>query len=177
PFVVARGGRFYLFIGPDWEGLLRSKRETGRYDWKYYRGTRVLASDDPFHFTLAGQVGFLDAHAAEVVEDESGATWVSHCGWNQGGLYLAPLAWDQSSEPRSMIAATLKEITRPVTSTIVVPDGAEALAGSKRGRESSNGSIGPTSEPDSTIRSRLVATVGAISSASEATVSGPGHSH
>ena len=58
----------------------------------------------------AGQVGLLDAHAAEVVVDEAGATWVSHCGWNQGGLFLAPLSWsaDQSSEPPSSSAATLK---------------------------------------------------------------------
>ena len=33
------------------------------------------------------------AHAAEVVVDEEGATWVSHCGWGQGGVYLAPLRW------------------------------------------------------------------------------------
>ena len=76
PFVVARAGRYYLFIGPDWEGLVRSKEQTGRYDWKHYRGTRVLESDDPFHFTLGGQVGFLDSHASEVVVDEGGATWV-----------------------------------------------------------------------------------------------------
>jgi beta-fructofuranosidase len=93
PFVVARGSRYYLFIGPDWEGLVRSKQQTGRYDWKHYRGTRVLESDDPFHFTLAGQVGFLDSHASEVVVDEAGATWVSHCGWGQGGVYLASLEW------------------------------------------------------------------------------------
>ena len=93
PFVVLRGGRYYLFIGPDWEGLVASRARTGRYDPKHYRGTRVLASDDPFHFTLAGQVGFLDAHAAEVVLDEAGATWLSHCGWGQGGVYLAPLRW------------------------------------------------------------------------------------
>jgi len=66
---------------------------TGRYDWKHYRGTRVLESDDPFQFTLAGQVGFLDSHASEVITDEAGATWVSHCGWGQGGVFLAPLRW------------------------------------------------------------------------------------
>lgn len=94
PFVVERAGRFYLFIGPDWEDLLRSHERTGRYDPKAYRRTRVLESDDPFRFSLEGQVGTLDAHAAEVVVDEAGATWVSHCGWGQGGVFLAPLHFE-----------------------------------------------------------------------------------
>jgi beta-fructofuranosidase len=94
PFVVERDGRYYLFIGPDWEGLMRSLEETGRYDPASYLGTRVLASDDPLHFDLDGQVGFLDAHASEVVVDVDGSTWVSHCGWGQGGVHLAPLSWD-----------------------------------------------------------------------------------
>jgi hypothetical protein len=93
PFVVERGGRFHLFIGPDWETLIESHRRTGRWDVRAYRRTRVLASDDPFRFELSGQVATLDAHAAEVVTDEAGATWVSHCGWGQGGVYLAPLRW------------------------------------------------------------------------------------
>jgi hypothetical protein len=92
--VVERAGRFYLFIGPDWEDLLRSHERTGRYDPKAYRRTRVLESDDPFRFSLEGQVGTLDAHAAEVVVDEAGATWVSHCGWGQGGVFLAPLHFE-----------------------------------------------------------------------------------
>jgi beta-fructofuranosidase len=94
PFVVARDGRFYLFIGPDWQGLLDSLEQAGRYDPDCYRGTRVLASDDPLAFDLDGQVGFLDAHAAEVVVDHDGTEWVSHCGWGQGGVHLAPLRWD-----------------------------------------------------------------------------------
>jgi hypothetical protein len=93
PFVVERDGRFHLLIGPDWQGLLDSLARDGRYDVRHYRGTRVLASDDPLHFDLDGQVGFLDAHAAEVVVDEAGRWWVSHCGWGQGGVFLAPLDW------------------------------------------------------------------------------------
>lgn len=91
PFVFAHEGRFYLFIGPDWAGLMESHARTGRYDRASYRRTRVLASDDPMSFRIENQVGTIDAHAAEVIVDERGATWVSHCGWGQGGVYLAPL--------------------------------------------------------------------------------------
>jgi len=91
PFVFVHEGTFHLLIGPDWHGLLTSHEETGRYDPAAYRRTRVLASDDPLHFELDGLVGVIDAHAAEVVVDEAGRRWVSHCGWGQGGVYLAPL--------------------------------------------------------------------------------------
>ncbi len=94
PFVVERDGRFHLLIGPDWQGLMDSLARDGRYDVRHYRGTRVLASDDPLRFDLDGQVGFLDAHAAEVVVDDDDRWWVSHCGWGQGGVFLAPLDWD-----------------------------------------------------------------------------------
>jgi beta-fructofuranosidase len=93
PFVVARDGGYFLFIGPDWQGLVSSRENTGRYDPASYRGTRVLASDDPFSFDLGGQVGFIDSHASEIVIDEAGKTWISHCGWGQGGVFLAPLDW------------------------------------------------------------------------------------
>ena len=93
PFVLERDGTWFLCIGPDWEGLVRSKEETGRYDLAAYRRTRVLASDDPFAFDPTGQVATIDAHAAEVVIDGDGSAWVSHCGWGQGGVFLAPLRW------------------------------------------------------------------------------------
>ncbi len=93
PFVVARDGRYYLFIGPDWASLLESHERTGRYSNAAYRTTTVLMSDDPLHFDDAGIVGTINAHAAEVIVDEAGATWISHCGWGQGGVYLAPLSW------------------------------------------------------------------------------------
>ena len=79
PFVVQRDSRFYLFAGPSPPSR--------------YRGTRVLCSDDPFSFSAENQVGYIDAHAAEVVVDEQGKTWISHCGWGQGGVYLARLEW------------------------------------------------------------------------------------
>lgn len=94
PFVVERNGRFYLLIGPDWDGLMTSKARTGRYDRRHYLGTRVIESDDPFHFEVTNLVGFLTSHASEIIVDTDGSEWVSHCGWGQGGVYLAPLRWE-----------------------------------------------------------------------------------
>jgi beta-fructofuranosidase len=91
PFVFEHDGRWYLLIGPDWDTLTRSFETTGRYDLRAYRRTRVLVSDDPMAFDLTGQVATIDAHAAEVVVDERGDWWVTHCGWGQGGVHLAPL--------------------------------------------------------------------------------------
>ncbi len=75
------------------DGLTRSFEATGRYDLAAYRRTRVLASDDPLAFDVAGQVATIDAHAAEVIVDDEGGWWVSHCGWGEGGVHLAPLTW------------------------------------------------------------------------------------
>jgi beta-fructofuranosidase len=77
PFVVRRGKFYYLFIGP-----------RGGYS-----GTDVFRSTDPFHWELTGKVGHIDAHAAEVVRDRDGRWYVSHAGWGQRGVYLAPLTW------------------------------------------------------------------------------------
>ena len=93
PFVVQRDGRWYLFVGPDYAELMRSFETTGRYDLAAYRRTRVLVSDDPLSFPAEAVVATIDAHAAEVVVDEAGDWWVSHCGWGQGGVHLAPLIW------------------------------------------------------------------------------------
>lgn len=78
PFVVRRGDTYYLFIGPR-EG---------------YVGTDVFASKDPFRWYLEDRVGHIDSHAAEIVRDEDGRWYVSHAGSGQGGLYLAPLYWN-----------------------------------------------------------------------------------
>ncbi|MFN8022136.1 MAG: hypothetical protein U0Q03_11470 [Acidimicrobiales bacterium] len=93
PFVVEVDGTWLLFIGPDHDGLVGSKERTGRYDLTYYRRTRVLASDDPMHFEADDEVAVIESHAAEVVVDTDGTLWVSHCGWGQGGVHLAPLRW------------------------------------------------------------------------------------
>jgi beta-fructofuranosidase len=96
PFVVPRGDGYVLLIGPDYGALMAALQEDGRYGERAraaYRRTRVLASDDPLHFRAVDQVATIPSHAAEVVVDEDGGWWVSHCGWGEGGAYLAPLTW------------------------------------------------------------------------------------
>ena len=86
--------RWFLFIGPDYEGLVRSFEETGRYDLHAYRRTRVLASDDPFAFDLDGSRGHdRRPRRRRWSSTTTARTWISHCGWGQGGVYLAPLTW------------------------------------------------------------------------------------
>ncbi|GIF76060.1 family 43 glycosylhydrolase [Asanoa siamensis] len=81
PFVVRRGSFWYLFVCCD-----------GTDYGAAYRRTAVYRSADPFRFDHAEKVAVLDAHAAEVVVD--GSSWyLSHAGWGQGGLWLAPLTW------------------------------------------------------------------------------------
>ena len=77
PFVVRRGSSYYLFIGPR----------------QGYVGTEVFVSQDPFYWSANDRVGFIPAHAAELVRDVDGNWYVSHAGWGQGGVFLAPLKW------------------------------------------------------------------------------------
>lgn len=80
PFVVARNGSYYLFIGP---------RDN-------YDSTHVFMSKDPFHWRIENKVGDIPAHAAEVIQDADGKWYVSRAGWGKGGVYLAPLTWKDS---------------------------------------------------------------------------------
>lgn len=109
PTVVRRGKTYYLFIGP-------------RND---YRGTCIYKSNHPFHWDIKDLAGHVNAHAAEVVRDSQGKWYISHCGWGQGGVYLAPLYWndgldneDTSLEPANRIL--LPETITPVE-TIRLP--------------------------------------------------------
>jgi arabinan endo-1,5-alpha-L-arabinosidase len=77
PFVVARDEGYYLFIGPR--------------NWNYSL-TEVFFSTDPFHFA-GPAIAKIPAHAPEVVRDVDGREYITHCGFFQGGLYLAPLTW------------------------------------------------------------------------------------
>ncbi len=81
PFVVRRGTKSYLFIGPR-DG-----------DKDVFDGTDVFVSDDPYRFRVQDRVGHIPAHAAEVIQDPAGKWWISRCGAERGGVYLAPLTW------------------------------------------------------------------------------------
>jgi arabinan endo-1,5-alpha-L-arabinosidase len=85
PFVVRRGRFHYLFI-------CNADRRGG------YDSTDVYRSEDPHRFTMEDRVGTLGVHAAEVIRDVDGCWYVSHCGWGRGGVYLAPLFWDDGED-------------------------------------------------------------------------------
>lgn len=76
PFVVEHEGNYYLFIGPR----------------RGYVGTDIFQSSDPFHFDLKGYHGHVASHAAEIVQDGN-RQWISHSGWFQSGVWLAPFEW------------------------------------------------------------------------------------
>lgn len=84
PFLVQRGAEFYLFVGP-----------CGAYDDtpEGYSCTAVYRSRDPFHFPRGQRVAEIPAHAPEVVRTADGRWWITHCGWDQGGVHLASLNW------------------------------------------------------------------------------------
>ncbi len=81
PFVVKRGTKYYLFIGPR-DG-----------DKDVFDGTDVYVSSEPFQFRVEDRVGHVPAHAPEVIQDVDGKWYVSRCGAERGGVYLAPLIW------------------------------------------------------------------------------------
>jgi hypothetical protein len=83
PFVVHRGDWYYLFIAP----------RGGPGNGYAYAGTDVFRSRDPLQFASEDIVGHIPAHAGEVVRDTDGTWYITHCGWGQGGVYLAPLRW------------------------------------------------------------------------------------
>ena len=80
PFVEKVNDVYFLFIGP-----------YGGYD-KAYSNTAVYASRDPFCFGGA-PVGYISAHAAEILHVD-GTYYITHCGWGEGGVYLAPLHFE-----------------------------------------------------------------------------------
>ena len=77
PFVIKRGDWYYLFIGPG----------------ESYVTTKVFKSRDLFSWDATDEVTTLETHAAEIVRDDHGKWYISHCGLQRGGLYLAPLYW------------------------------------------------------------------------------------
>ena len=88
PFVVRRGDRWYLFVGP----------RDGRKG--VYNGTDIFMSNNPFHWRIEDKVGHIASHAAEIVRDLDGRWYVSRCGWGEGGVYLAPLIWNDGLDDK-----------------------------------------------------------------------------
>ena len=78
PFVVARNGKYYLFVCTN----------------RGYNETAVYESDSPLHWERASLVGKFPAHAAEVIQTPDGKWFVSRAGWGQGGVYLAEFTWN-----------------------------------------------------------------------------------
>lgn len=74
PFVVRRGPACYLFVTDD-------------------EIVHVYASRDPFSWSLEDHLFAYRGRACEVVRDETGAWFISHVGWELGGLALASLEW------------------------------------------------------------------------------------
>lgn len=77
PVVIKRGDWYYLFIGPG----------------SNYITTKVFKSRDLFSWDLSDEIGTLETHAAEIIQDGNGKWVISHCGLKRGGLFLAPFFW------------------------------------------------------------------------------------
>jgi arabinan endo-1,5-alpha-L-arabinosidase len=77
PFVVARNGKYYLFVCTNVN----------------YNQTAVYESTSPFHWDLEQVVGTYPAHASEIIHAPNGRWYASRCGWGEGGVYLAELKW------------------------------------------------------------------------------------
>lgn len=78
PFIVKRGDNYFLFIGP-----------RGGYS-----GTDIFVSKNPFNWKMENIIGHIKAHAAEVIQDKDKKWYISRAGWGQGGVFLAPLIWN-----------------------------------------------------------------------------------
>ena len=78
PFVVKYEDKYYLFIGPR----------------KEYADTDIFESDNPYDFSEKKCVGNIKAHACEVIFDND-KYYITHCGWGQGGVYIAPLIFEK----------------------------------------------------------------------------------
>jgi arabinan endo-1,5-alpha-L-arabinosidase len=77
PFVVHRGGKYYLFVcGKDG-----------------YKDTPAYVSDSPLHWDYANQVGEVPGHCVEIIETPEGKWYASEAGWGASGVYLAEMTW------------------------------------------------------------------------------------
>jgi len=77
PFVVAKDGKYYLFLCTNFG----------------YDQSAAYQSDSAFHWEFSDEVGKYPAHASEVIQTPDGKWYVSRAGWGKGGVYLAELTW------------------------------------------------------------------------------------
>ncbi len=77
PFVAARNGKYYLFVCTN----------------APYNTSAAYESNSAFAFDPANVAITFPAHGAEVIRAAEDRWYVSSCGWEQGGLYLADLNW------------------------------------------------------------------------------------
>lgn len=92
PFVVKRGNYFYLFIGP--RPYDHPTETVENWEHPGYVGTDVFRSESWDQWTNADFVGWIDAHAPEIILDDDGQYYISHCGVLQGGLYIRKMTWN-----------------------------------------------------------------------------------
>ena len=88
PLVVRYNGTFYLFVC-GWNGVWDREDIQGAYQHKTY----VYQSDNPLKFELENEVAVLDAHAPEILQDETGDWFVSSVEWPHRGVSIARLVW------------------------------------------------------------------------------------
>lgn len=82
PYVFEHDGAYYLSA-------------TGLYG---YRGTVVWRSLNPRRFDPDQWGTRINAHAPEWIRSDDGPVdYVTHCGWKQGGLWLAPVTWHEKA--------------------------------------------------------------------------------
>ncbi|HEY4063042.1 MAG TPA: family 43 glycosylhydrolase [Puia sp.] len=96
PFVVKRGGSYYLFTGPRPYDHPTDSLPNNLHPG--YVGTDVFRSSRWDHFENAGYVGHLPVHAPEIVKDTDGQWYISHGGMTQGGLYITRLKWNDTKK-------------------------------------------------------------------------------
>ncbi len=79
PFVVKRNDKYYLFVCTN----------------DPYDNTVAYESDSSFHWDINNQVADIPAHCAEVICTDNDNWYISRAGWDRGGVYLAPLIWNE----------------------------------------------------------------------------------
>ncbi len=105
PFVVNRGRYYYLFTGPRPYDFPTESLP----NWEHpgYSGTDIFRSVHWNNWTNADIVGHIDMHAPEIIRDNNGDWYASHCGVLQGGLFIRKINWHDG------ISAVISPVAEP----------------------------------------------------------------